>query len=192
VHYEWTKPEREFVATELGFGEPEPVRLDLDGGELFVRGAIDRVDRFPPDALAVRDIKTGRVHDLIDEPINPGRDLQIGLYTLAIEKADGSRRVTEAAYVHPSAVQEQERSFTGGELDQLRLDTRSWLQTAHAILAAGAFVRTPNPNDCRFCPFVPACGDGAQQQSAVKLSALPQSHLLAPFVRLKNERREEG
>jgi ATP-dependent helicase/DNAse subunit B len=191
VQYEWEKPRREFVATEYGFGEPEPVRLDVGDGALFVRGAIDRVDRIAPGALAVRDIKTGRVHDLIDEPINPARDLQIGLYTLALEASGDAERVTEAAYVHPSAVHEQERSFAGVGLDQLREHTRSWLRTAHAILAAGTFVRTPNANDCYFCPFVPACGDAAQQRSAMKLNALPEVHPLAPFVRLKNERHEE-
>lgn len=192
VDYEWHKPRREFVATELGFGEPEPVRLAVGDGELFVRGAIDRVDRIAPGALAVRDIKTGRVRDLIDEPMNPARDLQIGLYTLALEASGGVERVTEAAYVHPSVAQEQERSFTGSELDRLRQHTDSWLRTAHAILVTGAFVRTPNPSDCFFCPFVPACGDAAQRRSTLKLDALPESHPLAPFVRLKNERGEEG
>jgi RecB family exonuclease len=186
VHYEWAKSEREFVAAELGFGEPEPVRLACEGGELLVRGAIDRVDRLAAGALAVRDIKTGRMRDLLEDPINAGRDLQIGLYTLALEA--GGERVAEAAYVHPSAAHEQERSFTGAGLDQLRAHTRAWLQIARAILRAGAFVRTPIADDCQFCPFRPSCGDGAHERSAAKLRHLPQSHLLGPFVRLKQER----
>lgn len=186
VRYEWNKDEREFVATELGFGEPEPVRLEIEGAHLNVRGAIDRVDRAADGRLAVRDIKTGRMYDLNDDPINPGRDLQLGLYTLALETGGG--QVGEAAYVHPSAAHEQERAFSGTGLDQLRNHTRAWLQIAHAILAAGLFVRTPNADDCRFCAFVPACGDGAHARSAAKLRQLPDSHTLAAFVRLKQER----
>lgn len=192
VRYEWDQEPREFVATERSFGDPDPVRLDFEQGALFVRGAIDRVDRIGPQALAVRDIKTGRVYDLIDDPVNVGRDLQVGLYTLALETSDPTAHVEKAAYVHPSSVHEQERSFTGAQLDQLRQHTHDWLRTAHAVLAAGAFVRTPNASDCRFCPFVPACGDGVQQRSARKLARLPQSHELALFVRLKQERNGEG
>jgi RecB family exonuclease len=190
VEYEWAKPQREFVATELSFGEPHPVRLGAEDAALAVRGAIDRVDRLDAASLAVRDIKTGRLYDLTDDPINPARDLQIGLYTLALE-AGGPERVTEATYVHPSSVHEQERSFTAGDLDRLREHTHAWLRTAHEILVAGIFVRTPNSDDCRFCPFVPACGAGAQQLVAAKLSSLPQTHPLARFVRLKQENSRE-
>ena len=191
VEYEWHKPPREFVATELGFGEPVPVSLGADETALKVRGAIDRVDRVGAGALAVRDIKTGRMYDLIDEPVNAARDLQIGVYTLALEAVGDGEQVTEACYVHPSAAHEQERGFAGGELDRLREHTRAWLWTAHAILESGMFVRTPNVDDCRFCPFVPSCGEGAQQLSQAKLEALPQAHPLARFVELKKENRGE-
>jgi RecB family exonuclease len=186
VEYEWKKAPREFIATEQGFGEPEPLRLGGDAG-LGVRGAIDRIDRMPAGGLAVRDIKTGRMQDLADEPVNAGRDLQIGLYTLALE-AGGSEHVVEAGYVHPSAVHEQERLFTGVELDRLRQQTLSWLHTAREILVAGMFVRTPLVDDCRFCPFVPACGEDAHSHSAAKLAALSEPHPLARLVRLKREK----
>jgi ATP-dependent helicase/nuclease subunit B len=191
VEYEWHKAPREFVATELVFGDPEPVRLHLEDGDLFVRGAIDRVDRETTGALVVRDIKTGRVYDLVDDPINVGRDLQIGVYTLVLEALEPGSRVERAAYVHPSSPHELERAFAGGQLDQLRQHTRDWLRTARAVLEAGIFVRTPDVNDCRFCPFVPSCGEGAQQRSKAKLNALPESHELAGFVRMKKERGEE-
>lgn len=191
VEYEWHKPLREFVATELVFGDPDPVRVHFEDGDLFVRGAIDRIDRQPGGACVVRDIKTGRVYDLIDDPVNVGRDLQIGVYTLVLEAIEPGVRVEEATYVHPSSVHEQERAFAGGQLDQLRQHTRDWLRIAHAILDAGTFVRTPNADDCRFCPFVPSCGEGAQQRSKAKLSTLPESHELAGFVRMKKEGGEE-
>ena len=192
VQHEWKLPVREFLDSEFSFGDPEPVRLQLDDGELYVRGAIDRIDRVGPGALSVRDLKTGRVRDFGEDPINAGRDLQIGLYTLALEAsryaADG--RVAEAAYVHPSAAQEPDRAFRGGEVDVLRRRTREWLRIAWQLLYAGAFPRTPNPADCVYCPFVPACGDGAQLRSAAKLDRLTAGHPLASFARFKRQRSE--
>jgi len=192
VRYEWQLPPREYLDSELRFGDPEPVRLALDGGDLFVWGAIDRVDRIEPAALAVRDLKTGRVRDFGEDPMNAGRDLQIGLYVLALEASGyGQAPVGLAAYVHPSAAQEPDRAFTGVELDRLRRRTRTWLGVARQLLSIGAFPRTPNPEDCTYCPFVPACGEGAQQRSAAKLNSLPPQHPLESFVRFKRNAEQE-
>jgi ATP-dependent helicase/nuclease subunit B len=192
VRYEWQLPQRDYLASELPFGEPQAVRIDVAGGPLYVRGAIDRIDRLSPAALSVRDLKTGRVRDFGEDPINPGRDLQIGLYVLAVEAIGyGAAPVSAAAYVHPSAAQEPDRAFTGAELDLLRRQTHGWLSLARQLLNDGAFPRTPNTEDCLFCPFLPACGEGAQQRSATKLHALPSDHPLAPFARFKRRRSED-
>jgi RecB family exonuclease len=198
VRDEWGRPVREYLDSELAFGDPNPVRLEVDGGAVYVRGAIDRLDRTASGGLSVRDLKTGRVHDLGEDPMNPGRDLQIGVYTLALEafyplRAAAAARVTEAAYVHPSAAHAEDRAFAGAELDLLRRRTREWLGVAQRLLHAGSFPRTPNPDDCRYCPFVPACGDGAQLRSAAKLRALPADDPLHAFVRFKDaSRRDDG
>jgi RecB family exonuclease len=198
VRDEWRRPPREYLDSELRFGDPTAVRLVVDGGALYVRGAIDRLDRLRSGGLSVRDLKTGRVHDLGEDPMNAGRDLQIGLYTLVLEAVHGTAGeagacVVEAVYVHPSAAQAEDRAFAGAELALLRRRTQSWLRVAHRLLSAGSFPRTPNPDDCRYCPFVPACGEGAQQRSAVKLHSLPDEHPLQSFVRFKEEsRRDEG
>ncbi len=192
VHYEWQTPAREFLASELTFGDPQPVRLEVEGGALYVRGAIDRIDRIGPAALSVRDLKTGRVRDFGEDPINAGRDLQIGLYVLALEASGfGSAPVAVAAYVHPSAAQEPDRAFAGAEVERLRRQTREWLAIARRLLSAGAFPRTPNAEDCTYCPFLPACGDGAHQRSAAKLDTLPSDHPLQPFARFKRKRSED-
>ena len=193
VRYEWLLPAREFLDSELSFGDPEPVRLALDGGDLFVWGAIDRVDRIDANNLAVRDLKTGRVRDFGEDPMNAGRDLQIGLYVLALETSGyGQAPVGLAAYVHPSAAQEPDRAFAGAELERLRRSTREWLDIARQLLSLGAFPRTPNPEDCTYCPFVPACGEGAQQRSAAKLNRLPPQHPLEAFARFKRKRSEDA
>jgi ATP-dependent helicase/DNAse subunit B len=192
VQYEWHLAPREYLASELPFGEDQAVRLDIDGGALYVRGAIDRIDRTGAATLSVRDLKTGRVRDFGEDPINPGRDLQIGLYVLAVEAAGyGDAPVGAAAYVHPSAAQEPDRAFTGPELDLLRRQTREWLGIARQLLSAGAFPRTPNPEDCTYCPFLAACGEGAHQRSAAKLNALSSEHPLERFARFKRKRRED-
>ena len=188
VDIEWQKPRREFIATELSFGDPRAVELSVTGGTLYVAGQIDRVDRLRPAGLSVRDLKTGRVHDLGEEPLNAGRDLQIGLYTLALESpASSTEKVTHAAYVHPSAAQDPERSFEQSELKALRERTREWLGVARGLLAIGSFPRTPLASDCVYCPFRPACGEGAQEQSAAKLATGPLSPELEAFVKLKEE-----
>jgi RecB family exonuclease len=192
VRYEWQLAPREYLASELPFGTAGAVRLEIDGGALYVRGAIDRIDRVGAAALSVRDLKTGRVRDFGEDPINATRDLQIGLYVLAVEAAGyGGAPVGVAAYVHPSAAQEPDRAFSGAELDLLRRQTRDWLGIARQLLAAGAFPRTPNVEDCAYCPFLPACGEGAQQRSAVKLNALPSDHPAERFARFKRRRSDE-
>ncbi len=192
VTYEWRGPRREFLESELTFGEPAAVSLHVPSGEvLYVRGKIDRIDRLD-QGLAVRDLKTGRVRDFGEEPINAARDLQIGLYVLALESSGyGGMPVSHAAYVHPSAAQEPDRAFSGAHLDILRQQTREWLGIARQLLAAGLFPRTPNTEDCVYCPFVPACGEGAQQRSAETFGRLPPAHVLEPFARFKLRRLEE-
>jgi RecB family exonuclease len=177
--------------SELIFGEPEAVRLALAAGDLHVRGKIDRVDRIGARALAVRDLKTGRVRDFGEDPINAGRDLQIGLYVLALEASGyGGAPVALAAYVHPSAAREPDRAFEGSNVEMLRRHTREWIDLARQLLSQGLFPRTPNPEDCKYCPFVSACGDGAAQRAAVKLNNLPPADPLEPFARFKRQESE--
>lgn len=191
VRYEWNLAAREFLASEMPFGTPEPVRLTIETGDLYVRGKIDRIDRISAQALAVRDLKTGRVRDFGEQPINAGRDLQIGVYVLALEASGyGGAPVGVAAYVHPSAVYAPERSFEGSNVEVLRRHTREWLGIARRLLSDGLFPRTPNPDDCRNCPFVPACGTNAAQRTARKLSHLPAAHALEPFARFKYQESE--
>jgi len=192
VQYEWELPAREFLDSELSFGEPEAVRLALAAGDLYVRGKIDRIDRMGTRALAVRDLKTGRVRDFGEDPINAGRDLQIGLYVLALEASGyGGAPVALAAYVHPSAAREPDRAFEGANVEVLRRHTREWISLARQLLSEGLFPRTPNLEDCKYCPFVPACGDGAAQRAAVKLNNLQPADALEPFARFKRQESEK-
>jgi len=191
VIYEWNLPAREFLESEMTFGTPDPVCLPLDGCELYVRGKVDRIDRLQTQLLAVKDLKTGRVRDFGEEPINAGRDLQIGLYVLALEAMGyGGVPVGLAGYVHPSAAREPDRAFEGANVEVLRRHTREWLGIAQMLLREGLFPRTPNADDCRNCPFVSACGSDAARRAAVKLNRLPPAHALEPFARFKQRESE--
>lgn len=190
VRDEWDRPAREFVAAELPFGPPQPIALPAGERPMFLRGAIDRVDRLADGTLSVRDIKTGRVRDLAEEEVNAVRDVQIGVYAAVVEAMQGeTARVSEAAYVHPSAAREPERAFRGAQLEGLAKHTRTWLRVGEMLLERGAFVRTPDVEDCRNCPFVPHCGAGAQARSERKLTALPQADALGAFLAMKRERK---
>lgn len=191
VRDEWERPPRRYLASELSFGRDAPVALGPESLHLW--GAIDRIDGLEDGSLSVRDIKTGRVRDLAEEDVNPARDLQIGIYTLVAESlfvADDGHpgRVSEAVYVHPSAAQAPERAFRGAQLTGLVTRTQAWLALATELLAAGLFVRTTDVDECRTCPFVPVCGDGAQERSGRQMAQLPQTHPLAAFLALKRER----
>lgn len=193
VLYEWNVTPREFLESEMTFGAPASVRLALETGDLYVWGKIDRIDRIEGQTLAVRDLKTGRVRDFGEDPINAGRDLQIGVYVLALESSGyGGAPVGVAAYVHPSTARDPDRAFEGSNVEVLRRHTREWLGIARQLLSGGLFPRTPNRDDCKYCPFVPACGDGAAQRSAVKLNNLPPAHALEPFARFKRKEGERG
>jgi len=73
----------------------------------------------------------------------------------------------------------------------LRRQTGEWLAIARQLLGTGSFPRTPNAADCLFCPFVPACGEGAHQHSAAKLERLPPGHVLERFARFKRKQDDE-
>lgn len=194
VRDEWQRPKREFVAAESSFGEQGGIRLLAGDVEMRVWGAIDRIDRPGPGELSVRDLKTGMVRDLNDEQINPARDLQLGLYVLALEQTAGEQgsgeRVVEAAYVHPSVTGDTDRTFTGPALERLRGHTAEWIEVAESLLRTGNLVHTPNADDCRQCPFVTACGEDAHRRTAGDLQRLPAAHELERFARLKAQLRE--
>jgi RecB family exonuclease len=191
IRHEWQLGAREFVGAELAFGDPEPVRLDLPAGPLYITGDIDRVDRFQDRGLEVRDLKTGRARDLAEEPMAVEHDLQIGLYATALPFAGVAAgppwpRVGAAAYVYPVTERDPERRFSGESLARLMAWTGRWLDLGRMLLASGTFVRTPRAGDCRFCPFTAHCGDDAQAESRKLLAAATSPELMA-FAAFKTE-----
>ncbi len=189
VSDEWSRGPREFAASEWRFGEPQAVEIRLPGGSVFIRGSIDRIDILASGGLSVRDLKTGMVPSLKHQPIHSGRDLQLGVYVLVLENGGfgPAHRVEEAVYVQ-AANPRTVRSFHRESLQELRRQTREWLEIGRGLLEAACFPRTTNAWDCRDCPFQLVCGEAAPMRSRTKLQGLSSDGVLHRFLSLKNGR----
>ena len=145
------------VAFEVAFGmKPgvEPVEIPLGAGRSFrLRGSIDRVDRAPDGTFHVWDYKTGTSAFTREERgIAAGRQIQPALYALAYEallaRAGKPGRVSESGYFFPGRRGLGER-FT---ISPSAEETRRTLNTLFDLLAAGAFLHSPEKDsDCFVC-----------------------------------------
>ena len=109
--------------------------------------------------------------------MGPGIDLQLAVYAHALlvlgkqSPSIADATIREVAYVHASKARDTVRDFSGDALTDLLQASLDWLAVATTLVESGTFPRTVDSRDCRFCPFLTYCGDGAQKQSADKLSA---------------------
>jgi CRISPR/Cas system-associated exonuclease Cas4 (RecB family) len=158
--FDWNEGEpKQFVAVEQTFGYESECRLDTEAGPLYVRGKIDKLDR-EGGTLLVRDIKTGKAKPRdAKAPPDSGIDLQLGLYALVakrLAKEWGTPQRVGVSYLYLRRG-EVARSWLGSDYEVLEEATRGWLVTAREILTQGAFVRTPNRDDCTYCSHRPVC-----------------------------------
>jgi hypothetical protein len=188
LEYDWDggRP-RAFVAVERQFGQHTPVPLALEGREvLHVCGFIDRLD-VEGARLLVRDLKTGKSHPRRgdeSEP-TPGLDAQIALYSIVAQQLAPDWKLpsrASAAYVYPEGRGEHERSFRD-DLSALEIQARHWLTLGARLMRERKFVRTPEADDCRYCPFRPVCGDAGPARSRELLAG--EGGVLADFRVLK-------
>ena len=139
---------------EFGRGDDPPLPIDIPGGTIFVRGAVDRVDE-SASGLVVVDYKTGRPYNHGGDAgtFAGGRRLQHVVYTAAVEHLL-ERSVEAVEFQFPAR---------RGEHACYRYDRRSygsgWALIARLLdgVAAGRFPPTDSPGDCRFCDFRPIC-----------------------------------
>lgn len=139
---------------KFGFGGEPPAVLELSGGEVRLRGAIDRVDE-TGDGLVVIDYKTGgtshyqRRHGVF----NGGRRLQNLVYTVAAEQLM-ERAVARMEYHFPTWKGQMETiEFPRAEV----VRGRGLVDRLLDGVAAGRFLPTEEKGDCRFCDFKPIC-----------------------------------
>jgi RecB family exonuclease len=173
-----------FEDVERRFG---PLALPVGTRVVHVHGVIDRIDRSGTVTL-IRDLKTGRAKRRKDaDDIRPAYDVQLGVYGLVAEANAVSwdlPPMIEGAYVYPADESGDERSFRE-DFSTLMTHTRSWLTTALDLLEGKRFPRTPNSDDCTYCPFKPVCGPAAQERAHGLLETPDAS--LTGFAALKLE-----
>jgi ATP-dependent helicase/DNAse subunit B len=170
LELDWNEGEsRTFVAVERAFGYAGDCELTTEAGPLFVRGKIDKLDCID-GTLVVRDIKTsiGKPRRA-NAPPDPSIDLQLAVYALVAKRMAREWNTPEdvaVAYIYLRSG-DHERAWRGADYTILEHTTRTWLAAAREILAVGAFARTPNLDDCRYCAFKPVCAPERQRAAAV-------------------------
>jgi ATP-dependent helicase/nuclease subunit B len=143
-----------YVERTFGLGDDEPVALEIEGGSLRLRGAIDRVDE---DLRGVRviDYKTGTARDYQSGTgtFNGGRRLQHAIYARVAESVLGGP-VVAGEYHHPTR-RGQNQVFAYDRMRLAGLD--AILGHMFDGVAAGAFVPTDQADDCGFCDYAEIC-----------------------------------
>ncbi len=156
-----TAAEVEAVEFDLA-GEGGPVPIRLPGGRtLRLQGRIDRLD-LRADGYRIVDYKTGSTRDYEAKTgvFHGGRRLQHLLYTAAVEALRGEGSVARAGYHFPTVRGENAVHETDRDDLLARLDVLDHLVDA---VAAGHFVPTNDPSDCRWCDFRAICRHGSLQ-----------------------------
>ena len=174
------------VITEKSFGYPVPVELRIGTKVLYVHGRIDRIE-IAGQKATIRDLKTARAHPRIGaeaEP-TPALDVQIAVYGLIAEllaqqwKLPQSIEAGYAYFGRPSG----ERLFGPDFQTALKPAATKWLETASNVLAERKFPRTPNKEDCSYCPFKAVCGEDVYSRATLLLGE--SSGALKDFAALK-------
>ncbi len=145
-----------WVALEMkfGLGDDDAVAFPLPGGEIRLRGAVDRVDE-NLEGVHVVDYKTGTPRDFEEGTgaFLGGRRLQIALYAHAAEQRLGGNVVAGEYHFPTRRGENQAFVFPRAQLQGIA----SMLDHLLEIVATGGFVPTEQSGDCRFCDYAPVC-----------------------------------
>jgi RecB family exonuclease len=145
------------VRTELRFGTPEPVRVDLgDGRAVAFRGSVDRVDEDDDGSLTVIDYKTGNVNRYVglaaDDPTLGGRKFQLAVYAQAARHALGRPGAPVWAEYWFVTTKGKFRQIGYGVDGDVLARVGQALGTVDALIGRGVFPAVPTAE--LFLPFV--------------------------------------
>ena len=145
---------------DTGLHQPGPVALRLwDGGQLLLRGYIDRVDRKGED-YALWDYKSGSATRYTEEVLQSGGTfLQWALYAQVVDEILHQKglpgKVAESGYFFVS-----DRGYGARVAPQLpsREKLGALLRPVLELAAAGCFFHLQKQEHCEYCPYNSICG----------------------------------
>jgi ATP-dependent helicase/DNAse subunit B len=144
-----------------------------DDKKLFLAGRTDRIEERVPKSAHVRlvDFKSGKGKDRDEEPLLPGYDIQLLVYYFILMDMGrvSAANLEGLEFRYPENPQTPKREFVGSDLRQLVTRGEGWLGIAHELLRESFFVRTTDPENCKYCEFSAVCGRSAHRQADVKL-----------------------
>ena len=178
-------------ALELKFGfrgEP-PAPLRLKGGEVRLRGAIDRVDE-TPDGLVVIDYKTGSPshYERRHGTFHGGRRLQNLVYSVVAEWAFEAETARMEYHFPTWRGRNEVIAYAREELRR----GRGLVDRLMDIVAQGRFLPTEEPGDCGFCDYKPICRhrtEGWQRAWDTPRADWAKEHWTLPEFRERRETR---
>ncbi len=167
----------------------DPARLEMpEGPGLLLKGVIDRVDVSPTGGIRVTDYKTGRMAQYRENSLRGGRTVQLPLYMSAahqhIAPRHGGARVAGAQYRSVDRRGEfRSIAYDAATMEERREDLGRIATTFVNGVARGAFFAMPGEEECRWCAYKLACGEGREARFARKRD----DEAAADLIRLREE-----
>ncbi|MFN2483847.1 MAG: ATP-dependent helicase [Candidatus Limnocylindria bacterium] len=122
-----------------------------------MRGRYDRVDRDADGRVTITDYKSSDVRDPMTANRRARESLQLAIYALAYEAANGRAPDELALHFLESGI------VGRSSADERRLErARDRVLAAADGIRAGEFGATPGPSQCGYCPFREICPDAAR------------------------------
>ena len=192
------------VEARFGYGEESPA-LQLPGRQVSFRGRIDRIDLNADGSSAlVFDYKTGSANpyrNLSDDPIDRGKRLQLGVYSLAVGQLFPEVTAVKAAYWFTSTGVEPSFAppgfFDYGDA-QGSDRFQSGVSSIMNGIESGVFPANPGPvtsrpdrsgpENCLYCDFNSLCPSRRTDLWERKKS----DNLLSGYLALSEEPLEES
>lgn len=126
--------------------------------EIFLRGAIDRIDTHPDGRRKILDYKSGSNYNKLNsDNLLQRRALQLHLYKYAVESLLHVP-VTRAAYYYMRERGNPKIELTDEAATATQQELTAILETLTEGMRGGACWAYPDENVCRNCPVKSACG----------------------------------